>query len=365
MPELPPLVSADDSLLTRLRALPRGAVVLTLGGTDHGKTTWVRDTALALAGGGLRVAVVDSDLGQSEIGPPGTVGAGLAAAGAEFKSLRDLPPLGGYFVGAVSPIRQILTVCTGAVAMARVAKRAKPDLVLVDTDGMVTGSTARAYKKRLAELLLPQAIVALTRGSDLDPLLALFSHLDAPEVWRVPVPPEARRKTPATRTTRRAARFLSALEGARSQAFSLDEVALANTGLGVGEIIPHHLARFLGETLGRPVLHAAQTGDGGLYVVVNGDGWRTAELAAIERQFGTRSITVVPAQRFSRLLVGLIAPGGALLDIGLIERIDFAARTLTVQTPCTRPRAVAQIWLGFLRLHADGREIGEVRPGEL
>lgn len=359
------LIETADSLLTRLQALPRGAVVLTLGGTDHGKTTWVREAAQALAAEGRTVAVVDCDIGQSEIGPPGTVGAALAAAGAEFKNLRDLPPLGGYFVGAVSPIRQILTVCTGAVSMARVAKRAKPDLVLVDTDGMVTGGAARAYKKKLAELLLPQAIVALTRGSELDPLLALFSHLDVPEVWCVPVPAEARRKTPATRTTRRAARFLSALEGARAQTFSLDEVALANTGFGVGEPVPHHLARFLGETLGRPVLHAAQMGDGGLYVVVNGDGWHTAELASIEREFGTRSITVVPAQRFARLLVGLVAASGALLDIGLIERIDFAARTLTVQTPCTRPRAVAQIWLGALRLHADGREIGEVRPGDL
>ncbi len=364
MPEPSPLDPADD-LLPRLRALPCGAVVLTLGGTDHGKTTWVRDTALALAADGRSTAVVDCDIGQSEIGPPGTVGAALATAGAEFKSLRDLPPLGGYFVGAVSPVRQILTVCTGAVAMVRVAKRARPDIVLIDTDGLIAGGAARAYKRKLAELLLPQAIVAFTRGSELDPLLALFSHLDAPEVWRVPVPPEARRKTPATRTTRRAARFLSALDGARSQTFTLDEVALTNTGFGVGEPVAHHLARFLGETLGRPVLHAEQAGDGGLYVVVNGDGWRTEELAAIERQFGTRSITIVPAQRFARLLVGLVAANGALLDIGLIERIDFAARTLTVLTACTRPRAVAQLWLGALRLHADGREIGEVRPGEL
>ena len=363
MPEAPQIDT--DDLRTRLRALPRGATVLVLGGTDHGKTTWVRDTTLALAAEGRTVAVVDCDLGQSEIGPPGTVGAALAAAHAEFRNLRDLPPLGGYFVGAVSPVRHTLSVCTGAVTMARVAKRARPDLVLVDTDGLIAGGAAHAYKKKLAELLLPQVIVALASGREMDPLLTLFSHLDVPEVWRVPVPPEVQRKTSTTRATRRAARFLSALENARSQTFSWDDVALVNTRLGMGDPVAHHLARFLGETLERPVLHAEVLGDGSLSVVVHGDGWRTTELSVVERQFGTRSIPIVPAQRFARLLVGLVAASGALLDIGLIERIDFGARTLTVQTPCTRPRAVAQVWLGSLRLHPDGREIGEVRPGEL
>ena len=363
MPEPPQLDIGD--LLPRLRALPRGATVLVLGGTDHGKTTWVRSAAQILAAEGRTVAVVDCDLGQSEIGPPGTVGAALAAAGAEFRSLRDLPLLGGYFVGAVSPARHALSVCTGAVTLARVAKRARPDLLLVDTDGMIAGGAARTAKKQLAELLLPQVIVAFTRGTEMNPLLTLFSFLDVPPLWRVPVPPETQRKTSTARATRRAARFLSALQAARSQTFSWDDVALVGTRLGMGEPVAHHLAQFLGDTLGRPVLHAEVSGDGDLSVVVHGDGWRTAELSAAERQFGTRSIAIVPAQRFARLLVGLVAASGALLDIGLIERIDFSARTLTVLTPCTRPRAVAQVWFGFLRLRPDGRELGEVRPGEL
>lgn len=351
-------------LLPRLLALPRGASVLLLGGPDSGKTTWTRDAVLALTGAGRTVAVVDCDLGQSEIGPPATVGAGWAAPGTDFRSLRDLDLLAAYFVGAVSPARHLLDVCVGAVQMARVAKKRRPDLVLIDTDGLIGGAAARAFKRRLAELLLPQVVVALARDAELTPLLTAFSRLDAPEVWRVPVHPAVGRKTPAARTTRRSARFLAALADAQPLTFSLDAVALQGTWLGTGEPLPHHLTLFLSQSLGRPALHAERT-PGGLYVVLNGDGWDAAGLAAVERHFGTRSVTITAAQKFARLLVGLVSPGGAMLGLGLIERIDFPRRTLAVLTPCRKPAAVAQIWLGGLRLRPDGREIGEVRPGEV
>lgn len=350
--------------MLRLQALPRGATVLLLGGTDTGKTTWTRQAVAGLTEAGRNVAVVDCDLGQSEIGPPGTIGAGWAAPGREYTSLRDLTLLAAYFVGAVSPARRLLDVCVGATQMARIAKKRGPDLILVDTDGLITGASARPYKRRLAELLLPTVVLAFAHAAELDPLLTAFARLDVPAVWRVAVSEAAQRKTSAARATRRSARFLSALEGAQPHTFSLDEVALQGTWLGAGAVLPHHLLQFLSQSLRRPVLHAEQN-SGGLYVIVNGDHWDTAGLAAVENHFHTSSVTIVAAQKFAGLLVGLISKTGAFLDLGLIERIEFAKRTLTVLTPCRKPRAVAQVWLGGLRLRADGRELGEVRPGEL
>jgi polynucleotide 5'-hydroxyl-kinase GRC3/NOL9 len=365
MPEIvytSPQSPAD--LLPALLVLPQGATVLLLGAADSGKTTWVRDTALALTGAGRSAAIVDCDLGQSEIGPPGTIGAALALPGTQFRSLRELPQIAGYFIGAVSPAHHLLDVCVGAVQMARIAKKQRPDLVLVDTDGFVHGGPARQFKRRLCELLLPTVVIALTRESELDSVLAAFAKMDTPDVWRVAVSSEAQVKTTAARTTRRAARFLAALDKAEPLLFSLDSVALQGTTLGTGEPLPHHLIRFISQSLGRPALHAERSG-GRLYIVVNGERWDPAGLAAIESYFGTRSVTITAAQKFAGLLVGLVSGSGILLGIGRIERIDFARRTLTVLTSCRKPAAVAQVWLGSLRLHADGREIGEVRPGEI
>jgi polynucleotide 5'-kinase involved in rRNA processing len=51
-------------------------IVLVLGARDTGKTTLVTYLAHALLADGGSVVVVDADLGQSEIGPPTTVGLG-------------------------------------------------------------------------------------------------------------------------------------------------------------------------------------------------------------------------------------------------------------------------------------------------
>ena len=351
--------------ISQLNSLPRGATVLVLGGRDTGKTTWILETAQALIAEGKTVGLLDCDLGQSEIGPPGTVGAALASPGSSLRSLRDLDPLAEYFVGSTSPVRHFMEVCIGAVQMARVLRKQRPDILLVDTDGLVTGHQGRSYKLHLTELLLPHSIVALARGSELEPLLNLFTRRATPTLWRVPISDLALRKSTAARTTRRTARFLNALDGSQPLQFSLDDVTLLGTGLGLGAPLPYHLQQFISQSLQRPVLHAEQISAEGLYVVTHGDGWAPSGLAAVESFFAARSVTIVAAQKFAQLMVGLLAPNGALLGLGRIDRIDFARRILTIQSPCRKPRAVAQIRLGILRLGADGRELGEVKPGEL
>lgn len=351
-------------LLPALLALPRGATILVLGAPDCGKSTFVRDAVSAVTQAGRSAAIVDCDLGQSEIGPPGTIGAARVAAGAEIRPLRDLPVAAGYFIGAISPNRHLLDVCVGATQAARAIKKSRPDLVLVDTDGFVHGGAARHFKRRLCEMLLPQVVVALTRGNEIDPLISAFRNMDTPEVWRIPVAEAVQRKTPATRATRRTARFLAALDGAEPLTFSLDGIALLGTILGTGEALAFHLLQFLSQSLGRPVLHAERSGSS-LSVIVNGESWNTAGLAAIEDYFGVRTVSVTAAQKFAGLLVGLVSGSGQLLGIGRIDRIDFSRRTLTVLTSCRKQGAVAQVWFGSLRLRADGRENGELRPGEI
>lgn len=358
--------STCQEALARIIAMPAGAIVLILGGPDTGKTTFAAEAAAALSKAGRSVAVVDCDLGQSEIGPPGTIGVGWAAAErpAPLASLRDLSLVSAYFVGAISPVHHALDVCAGASAMLRVAKTQKPDVTIVDTCGWIEGLAARHFKRRLAELVLPQLVLNFSRLDAPNPLLEAFGHLKAPEALQVEAP-ATQRKSSVARATRRAARFLAALEGSQAITVSWDNIGLLGTRLGEATPIPHHGQQFLAQSLHVPVLHAERAGNGALYIIINGETWETANFPLIEGHFHTKAFTIVPARRFAGLLIGLIDSSGALLDIGLLSRIDFEKRTITVQTSCRRPAAIAQIWFGVVRLHRDGREKGVNRPGEI
>src|SRR3989442_7161458 len=71
---------AVTALDRALEAAARARVTLILGTSDTGKTSLTARLAGALAARGERVAVVDADVGQSEIGPPTTVGLGHVPA---------------------------------------------------------------------------------------------------------------------------------------------------------------------------------------------------------------------------------------------------------------------------------------------
>ncbi len=348
---------------------PGGATVLLLGATDTGKTTFALAAAAALARSGRGVALLDCDLGQSEVGPPGTVGVALAAAGRSepIRAGRDLDFLQAAFVGATSPASHTLGAAVAACRMARAARQAvpRPELLLVDTPGWVQGAAACDFARRLCDLLQADTVLAFTRGDEMDALLAAFRGLKSPRVWRVTPDAGAARKTPAARAARRAARFASALEGASEITLSPDDVALCGTGLFTGEPLPYHVRQSMSRALAVPVLHAERRGGAAPYIVVNGERWDTRGPAAITQEFNTTSVTVVPAQKFARLLVGLVSDRDVLLDIGVIARIDFDRRAVTVLTACRRPAAIAQVWCGVVRVRPDGKELGVLRPGEV
>ena len=362
----PDLISPADAL-AQAQELPPLSTLLLLGATDTGKTTWTLDTVRALSGQGKTVAVLDCDLGQSEIGPPGTVGVALASPGTHdsLRTLRDLAPLALGFVGATSPARHSLEWCVAACQMARVAKKHRPDLLLVDTCGWVQGPGAVEAKRALADLLLPQAVFAFRRGAEINPLLRAFAPLDTPALSLIAPAEEARRKTSAARATRRTARFARALENAREVTLTWEQAAFRGTRLGLGEALPHHVQQFISQTLRVPVLHAEQSPQAGLLVVVHGENWDTQGLSLLESHFRTPHVLVVPAQKWAGLYLGLINSAGGLLGIGLLSRLDFSARTITILTPCRRAAAIRQVWMGALRLHPDGRERGDLRPGDI
>ena len=119
-----------QELLTQ--GLLKTGVCLILGGTDTGKTT-LAETLAKRAASSKPVGIIDADIGQSHIGPPGTVGWAIVDGPQVDMSL--FTAAGISFVGDVTPVGHLLQLTaaiTGCVQ--EVSKAAK--LVIIDTPAL-------------------------------------------------------------------------------------------------------------------------------------------------------------------------------------------------------------------------------------
>lgn len=194
-------------------------VTLVLGANDTGKSTLVAHLAATLAADHT-VAVVDADLGQSDVGPPTTVGLGRVARPGAPLDAAEL--LGLEFLGVTSPATCVRET---AEATARQVTRALDcgcDRVLVNTSGLVDGDLGLSLKRLKLERVRPDLVIALQRTDECE---AILRAAPVPRVLRLPAAPT----TPRTPVVRRQARLRTLarhLAGAVPVTLDLTRVAL-------------------------------------------------------------------------------------------------------------------------------------------
>jgi polynucleotide 5'-hydroxyl-kinase GRC3/NOL9 len=179
-----------------------------------------------LARRGLSVAVVDADVGQSEIGPPATVGLGRIVRPVSRLAEAELIAL--HFVGSTSPAREMTATVTGTARLVGEARRLDFDRILVDTSGLVGGDIGRALKRRKIDAVQPDLVVALERAGECEHILAAYASRQHPRVLRLPALAAPRRRSDADRRRHRATAFTGYLAPARRRELDLSQVALRN-----------------------------------------------------------------------------------------------------------------------------------------
>ncbi len=185
-----------------LEAAAAARVTLVLGANDTGKTTLVTRLASALAGDGHAVGVVDADLGQSDVGPPTTVGLGRVRHPIERLAQAELVAL--EFLGVTSPARCMRETAEASARLVRRALDLGCERVLVDTSGLVDGPFGRALKHLKIDAVDPDVLVALQRAEECEPILRVYAQ-DRPAIVRLPAAATTRRSPAARRQARRRA----------------------------------------------------------------------------------------------------------------------------------------------------------------
>ncbi len=284
-------------------------VVAMLGAVDVGKTTTATAIASAVILAKRRTAVVDTDIGQSDIGPPTTVGLSMPRRPA--RRMREWDALAAFFVGDTSPRDVYPYLIEGAIRSIEQARARRAEVIVMDTTGWIEGSAAVAAKTRKLRRIDPQHVVAIQRHGEVEPILERLPRRIV--VHRLRPSPRARRRSRAFRRAARVRRFQQYFLRAR----------------------PHTLplGRLLADRL--PVYGGREVPQGGM-------------------------LTLIPAWALQHLLVGLADREGWLRALGTVVAAAPDQQTVTVMAPVRSLAGVSVLQWGVLKVAPSGIEVGRL-----
>jgi len=275
-------------------------IAVVVGGADTGKTTLCTFLSNYLIAENREVAVVDADIGQTDLGPPTTMAAGEVKA--TVTNLAQVKPSERLFIGLTSPGRAKNKVIHSTKRL--VDYHTKPGkITIVNTDGWVSGSEAVLYKLQMLDELRPDMTLGIG-DSDISPILQAGNRA----TLIVGSPDTVKERTRLDRLELRSLGYRKYLAGATLRAFRMNGLKLR---------------------------HCTTMGDLGL-----------------DRVSRSR------LENLKDTIVGLLDADDLLQEIGILKDIVPSARTVKIWSRI--PYLPARIEVGDVKLNNDGRELGHM-----
>lgn len=331
-------------------------ICIVIGKIDSGKTTLCKFLIHKWTVSGIRVGYVDSDLGQSTLGPPATVGLKIFNTPpnqADYSNAFNL-----HFVGNTSPEGFLLQTLHAVKIMVDESFQRGSEITLVDTTGFVDGPVARILKLHKIELLRPQWIIALQAKDELEHLLKGYEKMDW-QVIRLGCSKQAVIRSQTERQKYRIEKYKAYFKLARLIDCSINKIVFPSCVIGTGQRI--NPAKLPKEICIRGVDYLYMEKCGSELLVVANCPDTSMPLNELKSYFGVVSIVFIERFELRDLLVGLNDKDNNTLGLGTITDLDPLADKLTLFTPVQDIHKVATIRLGSLRIERGRKESRGIR----
>lgn len=323
-------------------------IILILGETDTGKTFFSSYLANKLLDYGLKVGILDCDTGQSDIGPPGTIG--LAVLDRQIVFPSEVEPTALYFTGSNSPAFHFIPSLVGLKRLVDHGLTLA-DILIIDTPGWVQGDRARALHRSEIEMLSPDVVILLQRSDELEYLVRNYPQ---EKIVRLLVSKGALPRNHEERKGLREAMYKKYFKQANYVELDLDEVQTDRAYFKTGKEI---------KLEGIQYLWAERLSGWEGVLVVTEEPLSEEESIIVKREAGVSNLRNIVSGNEKNLLVGLLDSMGEVLGIGIIDRIDYRARRIRLFTSVRDKEKIRTIQFGSLRLTPEGSEAGFVEPG--
>ena len=325
-------------------------IALVIGATDVGKSTFCRFLIERAVTSGLRVGFVDADVGQSQIGPPTTIGLKVFAPNDSADRLEEIDsePDALYFVGWTAPERHLLQCVAGTRLMVDAALKTGADFIVVDTTGYIEGNTAVILKQHKIELVKPTHLICLHRSRELDAIVAPFEGNDTIQAHRLLPHRSVRPKSNEFRGKHRESSFARYFSDCVQEMLPFDQIHGQRTPFFNGRQANSKEQEMLSNFVDDRVLYA-EWGHRSL-VLVTPDALPSLIQARLKNHLSLKNLVTETPQYFEGCLVGLLDASGTTISIGVIDAVDFNTKQLKIRCKAGTTAKTNTIQFGRYRM---------------
>jgi polynucleotide 5'-hydroxyl-kinase GRC3/NOL9 len=326
-------------------------VVATVVGTiDSGKTSFCTYLTNKLLQEKQKVAILDGDLGQSDIGPPCTVAYTYVTK--PVTDLFNLEAKNAFFIGATSPSTAMNKVIEGLTSLKREILDDNLDFIVINTDGWVEGEDAVNYKVQLVKELNSDIVFCIQQKDELAPLITSLEGVQKPIVE---FPSAIKQRSREKRRSLRELGYIKYLRNAKVQSLPIGWLKIeANEFLGLSATHENmKQAKRVYDFLGMKPLHFAELKDK-VSIVVGRSRWISEERIRKLEEIMGKKIVVIRKGEEEGLLVALYNNDKKFLGIGVIREIDYSRKTLKIFTPVSE--GISIVALGKVKLDKNLKE---------
>jgi len=175
-------------------------VIMLVGGSDTGKSTYARALLALGVERGIVGGYVDADVALTNVAPPACTGLRIVESHADLDTLEAADEM--RFVGATSAKHLVLQLVVATASLVQRA-REQAELIVIDTSSVVSGVVGETLKYHKIELCRPDLVVGLQRGGELEPITGMLNRFFSVEVKTGPPHPSVHVPSPVERSERK------------------------------------------------------------------------------------------------------------------------------------------------------------------
>ncbi|MFZ8783037.1 MAG: Clp1/GlmU family protein [Desulfurococcaceae archaeon] len=314
--------------------------IIVVGCIDCGKTSFVTMLFNAFLKSGGKPCVIDGDVGQADIGPPGFITLGSSENTVLWIS--ELKPLAMRFIGDTKPQYHTQDIISKIKELTELAERLDLGPVIIDTDGWVRDESGVIHKYNIVNEIKPDVVLVL--GDELKGVFEKYKRLGL-RVYEISAPVYRKTRSREERRQIRSLKYREFLEKAPLVKLPLDSTLVEGLPLLQGvELDLSAVAKFVEGK----ILYASRL-PGTLYIYGSVKNYNADEL----KNLGFDRVKIY-VENFEKNLYCAVTDSNGNYYPCVLVKIDFEKREIVLKTNYTG--SIRAVKLSKIKLKEDYTE---------